>query len=121
MSRKSEKLVMIADDDPDIVEVLQCMISQEGYRVIKTGNQHTLEDVKKHMPDVLLLDRWMVDSDGLAICKNLKNNIQTNHISVFILSASGDIDQLAREAGADAFIEKPFDMYILLKKIAEII
>ncbi|MBC8032957.1 MAG: response regulator [Chitinophagaceae bacterium] len=121
MQRNNDKLVMIADDDPDIVDVLQCIVEEEGYRVITTSNEATTEDVRKHMPDLLLLDRWMLNTNGLTICQILKGDSATRHIPILMLTASGDIHQLAKNAGADEFMEKPFDMNTLLQKIEELV
>ena len=60
------------------------------------------------LPDLLLLDIWMSGTDGLDICKQLKQNTATQHIPIVLLSASREIEKSALDAGANDFLSKPF-------------
>jgi len=68
-------------------------------------------------PDLYLLDKQLSGSDGLAVCNYLKTNEQTKEIPVVMMSAYPNVEELALNAGADGFIEKPFAVQSFLKAI----
>ncbi|MBS7564640.1 response regulator transcription factor [Mucilaginibacter sp. Bleaf8] len=111
------KRIMIADDDPGIVDAIEMMLDFYGYDVSSTYNGTDVLALKGNYPDLFLLDIWMSGCDGRDICKALKANDDTRSIPVLMISASKDIKQSALDAGADGFIAKPFDMDELLSKI----
>lgn len=113
------KKILIADDDPAIVDSIRMILEDAGYEVATTGNGQTVQDMKGELPDLLLLDIRMSGMDGTSICKYLKTQSLTQHIPIVIVSANRDTKQLARNAGADDFLEKPFNMNDLLQKVAK--
>ena len=119
MSLKHKK-IMIADDDPGIVDAVEMLLEFEGYDVISTVDGSTVLDMKENLPDLLLLDIWMSGEDGRDICKKLKQEPLTKNIPIIMVSASHDIKESAIEAGADDFLAKPFEMNELLKKIEDL-
>jgi DNA-binding response OmpR family regulator len=112
------KKIMIADDDPGIIDAVGMMLEFEGYEVISSLNGSTVLEMKKGFPDLFLLDIWMAGQDGRDICRELKSKTGTRNIPVILISAGVDMARSAREAGADDFLEKPFNMSDLLRKIA---
>jgi CheY-like chemotaxis protein len=114
-----KKKILVADDDPAIVDAIQMMLELEGYEVDTTVNGATIYKMEKEYPDLLLLDIWMSGQDGREVCKYLKKNPATKHIPIILVSASRDVAQSAKDAGADDFIEKPFQMDDLLKTVAK--
>jgi CheY-like chemotaxis protein len=115
-----QKKIMIADDDPGIVDAIEMLLEFEGYEVTSTVDGSTVLDMKENLPDLLLLDIWMSGEDGRDICKKLKQEPLTKNIPVIMVSASRDIKESAMEAGADDFLAKPFEMNDLLKKIEDL-
>jgi DNA-binding response OmpR family regulator len=115
------KKIMIADDDPGIVDAIELMLTYEGYEVKTTSNGATFSEVKKNNPDLVLLDIWMSGEDGREICRKIKATKQTKAIPVIIISASKDIERSAIDSGADGFLEKPFEMNELLDKIKSLL
>jgi len=120
MNQKQKK-IMIADDDPGIVDAVEMILEFEGYEVTSTVDGTTVLDMKHELPDLLLLDIWMSGEDGRDICKKLKSMDITKNIPVIMISASRDIKQSAIDAGADDFLAKPFEMTELIKKIKNLI
>lgn len=114
------KKIMIADDDPGIVDAVEMLLEFEGYIVTTTVDGSTVLDMKEEMPDLLLLDIWMSGEDGRDICRQLKATQATKNIPVIMVSASRDIKQSALDAGADDFLAKPFEMNDLLAKIEKL-
>ncbi|UEG52409.1 response regulator [Mucilaginibacter daejeonensis] len=111
------KRIMIADDDPGIVDAVEMILDLHGYEVSSTYNGNDVLELDDQLPDLLLLDIWMSGCDGRTICKALKANDDTRHMPVLMLSASTDIKGSAMEAGADDFLAKPFEMKELVNKI----
>jgi DNA-binding response OmpR family regulator len=117
MNQKNKK-IMIADDDPGIVDAIEMLLEFEGYEVTSTVDGSTVLDMKDELPDLLLLDIWMSGEDGRDICKKLKQLESTKNIPIIMISASRDVKDSAIAAGADDFLAKPFEMDELLKKIS---
>lgn len=111
------KKIMVADDDPGIVDAVCMMLDFEGYEVTSTVNGATVMDMKDEHPDLLVLDIWMSGQDGREICRHLKSEESTRDIPVLMISASKDIRQSAFDSGADDFLAKPFEMDDLLQKV----
>ena len=109
--------ILVADDDPGIVDALQMVLEEEDYEVETTTNGHIVRKVNNTLPDVILLDIWMSGNDGRDICKYLKSKKDTKRIPIIMISATSDLAQSAKAAGADDFLPKPFQMEHLLQKV----
>ena len=117
IAASKNKKILIADDDPAIVDALRMMLEIEGYEVQTTVNGETVRMVKDALPDLILLDIWMSGQDGRDIAKHLKNQRETQHIPIVMISANKDAEQIARESGANDFLSKPFDIDDLLEMV----
>lgn len=117
LTDKKNPTIMVADDDPAILDALTLLLEDEGYNVVPTVDIETVPRIQESKPDVLLLDIWMSGINGGEICKILKKEIETASIPVIMISANRDTEEIAREAGADDFLLKPFDIDDLLSKI----
>lgn len=111
------KKILVADDDDAIVEAITLILEEFGYEVDSTVDGQTIYTMEKDFPDLLLLDIWMSGQDGREICKYLKQEAATKHIPIIMISASRDIQSSAKDAGADDFLAKPFEMNELIKKV----
>ena len=118
---KHKKRILIADDDPAILDATGMILADEGYDVETTVNGETVKAMKENYPDLLLLDIWMSGQDGRDICKTLKSNINTKHIPIIMVSANRDTAIIAKEACAEDFIAKPFGIDELLAKVKKYI
>ena len=117
------KKILIADDDPGILDAVGIMLEFEGFEVKCTPNCDTLLNMESEseFPDLVLLDIWMSGTDGRDVCRHLKQKEDTRKIPIVMISASKDIEDSAMEAGADDFLAKPFEMDDLLEKIGRYI
>lgn len=111
------KKILIADDDIAIAEATGLILEEFGYEFTTVTDGEKVYDIDKNPPDLLLLDVWMSGQDGRDICKHLKHEKKTQRIPIIMLSASNDIKTSSMAAGADDFLEKPFDMDELIGKI----
>lgn len=112
-----KKKILVADDDPAILEVITLMLEDAGYEVANSVNGATVEKVRGVLPDLILLDIWMSGVDGRDICKHLKAQQKTKQIPIIMISANRDTEAIAIDAGANDFLAKPFDMYRLLAMV----
>jgi CheY-like chemotaxis protein len=101
------KKILFADDDPTIRDVIH-LILDDDYQVTTFTRGEPLMKNEFEVPDLFLLDRQLSDVDGLDLCRHLKKQSATKDIPIIIISASPNITALARSAGADNVIEKPF-------------
>ncbi len=115
--KSHQKKILIADDDPAILEVLTLFLEDVGYEVEATHDGRSLQAFEPGTADLLLLDIWMSGWNGRDICRFLKSQEQTRHLPIVLFSASKETERIAREAGADDFLAKPFDLDELLRKI----
>lgn len=111
------KKILIADDNPGILEVVSIILESEGYEVKSTANPQEVLQIKENPPGLILLDIWMGGTDGRHICRQLKADSSTRHIPVILMSANSDIKAIAAECGADGFIAKPFEIEDLINQI----
>lgn len=113
-----KKKVMVVDDDVGILDSLTILLEEFGYEVETTNDGDMVYDIKNELPDLILLDLWMSGIDGRDVCIYLKKQKLTKNIPIIIFSANKNAEAIAKEAGANDFINKPFDMQELLDKIA---
>lgn len=118
---KRTKKILLADDDPAIVDSMQLMLETVGYEVDTTVDGETVLKMEEELPDLLLLDIWMSGQDGREICKYLKSQKDTQHIPIIMISANKDTAKIAKESGANDFLAKPFEMSDLLAKVEKYI
>lgn len=114
---RQRKHILVADDDPAICDVVRMFLEDVGYDVEITDDAAALRDFPNGHPDLLLLDIWMSGCDGGDLCRALKSHAATSHLPILLFSASQDAERIARDAGADGFVAKPFDFDDLLATI----
>ena len=113
------KKVLVTDDNPGLQDIYRIILERAGYEVAVLSNGTGILNNHYEAPDLFLLDKQLSGTDGIELCRFLKSKKDTQSIPIIIISASVGIDKLAREAGADGFIEKPFEKKYLLDMIAD--
>ena len=114
------KRIFIADDESGFVSTLKSRLEFEGFEVITTPDgKAALERIPEEKPDLILLDIMMPAVNGYQVCRELKGNPDTSSIPIMMLTAkSQESDKFwGKEAGADAYVTKPFDMDDLIREI----
>lgn len=120
----TQKKILIVEDERDMVELMAIRLRAADYDVVAAyDGQEGWAAVKKHKPDLIILDIMMPKLDGYHVCRLVKTDPAYNHIPVVILTAkSQDRDRInAKTVEADAFVTKPFDGRQLLDTIAELL
>lgn len=125
MSDKAKKILVI-DDDPDILELLEYNLEKAGYRVVTASSGMNamwgLEEDSR--PDVILLDVMMPTLNGLDFCRYLKSSDDFRDIPVVIVSAKGSPEDIRRglALGADKYLTKAsFTVESLLKEVQSLV
>ena len=112
--------ILIVDDEPDILELVEYNLSKEGYTVHTAENgQEAVRTAKKVNPDLVLLDVMMPEMDGMETCIEMRKHPELEKVVIAFLTARGeDYSQIAGfEAGADDYITKPIKPRVLLSRI----
>src|ERR1700748_562764 len=105
------KRVLILDDDIDILQICTIVLKKKGFDVQTLNNSNqVLNQVKDYQPDVIIMDNWIPGPGGIEATRLLKSNPDTHDIPVIFFSANSNVTQLARDAQADYFLQKPFDI-----------
>ncbi len=102
--------ILIVDDDPSHVDLLEQKLELLGYETISaTNGQEALEKVTAESPDLVILDLMMPVMDGFTVCRTLKENEETRLIPILVMTALASVDDRVKgtEAGADDFLTKP--------------
>src|SRR5687768_6158261 len=103
--------------DPALQDVFRIILEREGYEVEILSNGQELLKNKINPPDLYILDKQLSGVDGLDICRHLKGQSKTREVPVIMISANPSIGHLAIDAGADDYIEKPFDINFFIQKV----
>ena len=105
------KSILIFDDDLDILSICSYILEEQGWTVHTSPHcNDILNTVRRIRPDVILMDNWIPDTGGVVATQTLKKEEDLRNIPVVYFSANNDIQSLAAQAGADTFLEKPFDL-----------
>ncbi len=114
------KKILIADDEPDILEILEFNLKAEGYEVITAKNgDEAIDLAKKHSPNLIILDVMMPGKTGLEVCNILRTQPQFTETLIIFLTAMSDESAEIKglETGADDYITKPVSPKVLISKV----
>ncbi|MHC4063561.1 MAG: response regulator [Planctomycetota bacterium] len=120
-----KKRVLVVDDDEAIVDMLSELFQRDGRFEIKTA--HTGYDAgvltESFRPDAMLLDFKLPDVNGNVVCRTIRANSAYEHMKIIIISGVADRDEVQDllDAGADEFIQKPFEVLPVISKVAEMV
>ena len=116
----SAKKILVADDEPDILEILSFNLRAEGYEVLtaKNGNE-AIEKAKHFKPDLIMLDVMMPGKNGLETCMILRSQAEFASTLIIFLTAISDENSEIRglETGADDYLAKPIKPKVLMSKV----
>lgn len=114
------KKILIADDEPDILEILKYNLQAEGYEVITAENgEEALEKAKKEKPDLVVLDIMMPLKNGVQVCEILRSQPAFNDTLIMMLTALSDekTEIKGLETGADDYVTKPISPKVFISRV----
>ena len=117
---KELRTILIADDEPDILEILQFNLQEQGYQVIvATNGIMAIELAKHHNPDLIILDIMMPGKTGFEVCRILRILPEfQNTIIIFLTALNDDRTQIkGLETGGDDYITKPISPSVLVSRV----
>lgn len=120
----ANKKILIIDDETDLISLIKVRLEQASYDVSTADDGRMgLLKARDENPDLIILDIMLPKLDGFQLCRMLKFDQKYKHIPIIMLTArtSEDDKNTGIEAGADAYIVKPFDAQVLIDKVRELI
>lgn len=116
--------ILIVDDDPDIVDLLQTALTGVGYsvRTAATGTQ-ALASARRAPPDLVLLDLMLPDVNGFTVCEAFRRHAATVSVPIMLITGMpGEFPRLAgMEVGADAYVQKPIKVKELISEVENLL
>jgi len=122
-SNDGKALVLVVDDDIDIANYIKTLLSPSYNVVTLYDGEEALEWLDSNTPSLIISDVVMPGSDGLTLCRHVKDDIRLCHIPLILVTAKTTIENQIEglEANADAYITKPFDPNLMLSKIRSLL
>jgi len=123
MSNQSfrDYLILVVDDEKRMVRFIRLNLEQDGFKVISAFNgTEALEQVRKNLPDLVLLDVMMPDMDGFEVLRKIR---QASNVPIIMLTAKGEEEDRIRglELGADDYITKPFSPREMVSRVKAVL
>ena len=120
---ENKRKVVIIEDNLELLDFLNSIFSRTYDCLTANNGVEGLEIIKREKPAVVISDVTMPEMDGLAVIKEIKNNVETCHIPVILLTANntGEARKIGFESGADAYVSKPFDIQLLLTQTERLV
>ena len=123
----SDKLILVVDDDPDLVESVSMKVESEGFKVAKAyDGVEAMDRIKEQRPDLVILDVMMPRKNGYELCDELKKSEEYKDIVVLLLTAVADAvkstsytHQDGKNTLADDYIPKPIELDKLMAMVRE--
>ena len=120
-----KKRVLVVDDDEAIIDMFQELLGRDGRFEVRTASTGYDAGIatEQFRPDILILDYKLPDINGTAVCRTIRSNTNFEHMRIICISGVADPDEIEElhSAGIDEFIRKPFDINIVIGKIAELL
>lgn len=125
MADRSNRTVVIVEDEQEMIDLIQLILSRRGFDVIgANGGAKGLEAIRQHQPDLVLLDLMMPEMDGWQVYQQLKADDDTASIPVIVVTAKAqNIDKVLglHIAKVDDYIPKPFSLEELVERIEKVL
>jgi len=117
------KTILIADDEPHILSLLKMMLEEKYKLFFASDGEEALKELRKHRPDLVLLDVMMPKVNGYEVCEKIKSDPKTRDLTVVMLSAKTQERDIMKglKLGADYYLTKPFDPLQLQKQLEEML
>ncbi|WP_457555003.1 response regulator [Candidatus Pyrohabitans sp.] len=113
--------ILVVDDNEEIAHLVSIILGREGYDVeIALSGKECIEKLRTFSPDLILMDYFMPGDDGVVVAKHIRKESRFGRVPIIlftIMSFQEGLQEAVEEAGAVDYIQKPFDISTMLKKI----
>lgn len=112
--------ILLADDEPDVLDFLSFNLKKEGYEVLTAANgREAIKIAKKESPNIIVLDVMMPEMDGIEACRELRTTPECKKsLIIFLTARTEDYSQIAGlDSGADDYVSKPIKPRVLISRI----
>lgn len=117
-----KKRILIVEDDPDILEIIQIVLNEDNYQISTSSTgKDVIELIHQNDPHLILMDIRLGELDGRQICRDLKKGIYCINTPIMLMSAHAVSTDIKNEACAADFIAKPFDIDDLLMRVKRLV
>jgi DNA-binding response OmpR family regulator len=106
--------IVVIEDNPDIVDVVDYILSGNGHEMISCKDGSIAAKLDNINPDLVFIDEYLPVKRGSDICKHIKANPRLKHLPVILISTIPHLEKIATQSGADAYLEKPFELNDLI-------
>jgi two-component system phosphate regulon response regulator PhoB len=116
--------VLLVDDERDLLSLVDFNLRAAGFETqLATTGEQALAHLRRHVPDLVLLDIMLPDVSGTEICRQIKSDPRTRHVPVVMLTAKGEeVDRVVGfELGADDYVTKPFSVRELVLRLKAVV
>ena len=121
LQRNGKAIILVVDRDPHVRELESHFLQKAGYSVaFEQSGDEALEQARKNLPAIIITEILVPVLDGLALCRRLKEDPRTRDIAVLVFSILAAAGR-AKEAGADAFLLKPFAEHTLVDTVRQLL
>lgn len=122
-ARSQKSTLLVVDDNADFRDFMRLSLSATYTVLTAVDGEDAWKIIPEELPDMVISDVMMPITDGITLCRRIKDDIRTSHIPVILLTAKSakDSQLTGLEAGADDYIAKPFNMEMLLLKIRHLV
>lgn len=120
----TQKQILVVEDEEDIQELLRYNLEKEGFLVHCVGSGEAgLQEARKMLPDLMILDLMLPEMNGLEVCRELKSDPKTKPVPIIMLTAKGEETDivLGLEMGADDYVTKPFSVQVFLSRVRAVL
>ncbi len=112
------KKVLVIENDADTLAIMGFIFENSEFEVIESPIRLSVEEITAINPHIIVIDYLLDDGLGSKLCLEVKSSPVTKHIPVILYSASFNLEEIAKDSNADAFICKPFDITKFLETIS---
>jgi len=114
------KKLLVIEDDIDTLYIIDVLFKESDFIVVKSEREISIQELLDLNPSVILIDYLLGHTFGDKLCLKIKTNLLTKHFPVILFSASLDLERIAHNSCADAYLAKPFNIADLLGLVNEL-
>ena len=118
-TEKTDYTLLLVEDNEELLGLIAGFFSKKYHVYTAENGLEALERIKNHKIDIIVSDIMMPEMDGLELCRTIKNNVETSHILILLLTAKTQTEDRisSYDAGADAYISKPFELPVIQARL----